>query len=75
MTSVPNENILKLRELTNKICKTNPSNHDYKLVVDELKKVINEGKKDIEKSDCDEEKINCYESMCVTIMNIINKIK
>jgi hypothetical protein len=74
MTSVPNDNILKLRELTHKICNSNPNN-EYKLIVDELKKVISEGKKNIDESKTNENKITCYESMCVTVMNIINKIK
>jgi hypothetical protein len=74
MTSVPNENILKLRELTNKICNSK-SDYDYKSIVDELKQVISEGKVVIEKSECNETKIGCYESMCVAVMNIINKVK
>ena len=74
MTSVPNDNILKLRELTNKICNSKPTN-EYKLIVDELKQVINEGKKNIDNSETNESKINCYESMCMSVMNIINKIK
>lgn len=74
MTSVPNENILKLRELTKKICSTT-SDFDYKAVVDELKKVISEGKVVIEKSESNETKIGCYESMCVAVMKIINKVK
>jgi hypothetical protein len=74
MTSVPNENILKLRELTKKICSTT-SDFDYKAVVDELKEVISVGKVDIDKSDCDEAKIGCYESMCMAVMKIINKVK
>lgn len=75
MKNVPNENILKLRELTDKICKTNPNENDYKIVVDELKKVIKEGKTEIDRSLTEEKKINCYENMCVTVMNIINKVK
>ena len=74
MTSVPNENILKLRELANKICNSS-TEFNYKSIVDELKHVINEGKADIDKSECDETKINCYESMCVAVMSIINKVK
>ena len=75
MKNVPNENILKLRELTDKICKTSPDENDYKLVVNELKKVIKEGKEEIDKSINDETKVNCYETMCMAVINIINKIK
>jgi len=74
MRSVPNENILKLRELTDKMC-SNSIDNEYKKVVQELKKVISEGKDIIDKSSTDENKINCYESMCITVMNIINKVK
>jgi hypothetical protein len=74
MTSVPNDNILKLRELAHKICNSKPTN-EYKLIVDELKEVISEGKKNIDSSETNEIKINCYESMCMSVMNIINKIK
>jgi len=74
MRSVPNENILKLRELTDKMC-SNSIDNEYKKVVLELKKVISEGKDIIDKSSTDENKINCYESMCITVMNIINKVK
>ena len=75
MKTVPNENILKLRELTDRICKTSPEENDYKTVVNELKKVIKEGKNEIDRSLTEEKKINCYETMCIAVMNIINTVK
>lgn len=75
MKNVPNENILKLRELTDRICKTSPDENDYKRVVNELKQVIKEGKNEIDRSLTEEKKINCYETMCIAVMNIINKVK
>ena len=75
MKTVPNENILKLRELTDRICKTSPEENDYKTVVNELKRVIKEGKNEIDRSLTEEKKINCYETMCIAVMNIINTVK
>jgi hypothetical protein len=71
MKSVPNENILKLRELTNKMNKED----DYKVIVKKLKLIVDNGKVDIDKSDCSESKIKCYESMCSTITNLLTNIK
>jgi hypothetical protein len=75
MKNVPNENILKLRELTDRICMASSNENDYKLIVDELKQVIKDGKIEIERSLTDEKKVNCYETMCMAVMNIINKVK
>ena len=73
--SVPNENILKLRELTGKIANNNNDNEDeYKVIVKQLKGIVNEGKHQISVSDCSEAKIKCYETMCTTITNLLNTI-
>jgi len=71
--SVPNENILKLRELTGKIS-NNDKENEYKVIVKQLKGIVNEGKHQISVSDCSEAKIKCYETMCATITNLLNKI-
>lgn len=71
--SVPNENILKLRELTGKIA-NNDKENEYKVIVKQLKGIVNEGKHQISVSDCSEAKIKCYETMCTTITNLLNKI-
>ena len=70
---VPNENILKLRELTGKIANNNKED-DYKVIVKQLKGIVNEGKHQISVSDCSEAKIKCYETMCTTITNLLNTI-
>jgi hypothetical protein len=70
---VPNENILKLRELTGKIS-NNDKEDEYKVIVKQLKGIVNEGKYQISVSDCSEAKIKCYETMCTTITNLLNKI-
>jgi len=72
MASVTSENILKLRELTNKICKYHDG--DYEKVLRNVKSVVEE---------CEEEalqltsqnKIKCYEKMCLKINNILINIK
>jgi hypothetical protein len=71
-TSVPNENILKLRELTGKIA--NDKESEYKLIVKKLKGIVNDGKAQIADTDCSESKIKCYESMCTTITNLLSTI-
>lgn len=70
--SVPNENILKLRELTGKI--VNDKKDEYEFIVKQLKGIVNEGKNQIADSDCSEAKIKCYETMCTTITNLLSTI-
>lgn len=70
--SVPNENILKLRELSDKLCET--SNDEYKIIVKKLKNIVDSGKNEIEKSTSSQTKIKCYESMCATITNLLNNV-
>jgi len=71
---VTNENILKLRELTDRI--SNKMNDvDYESIVKDLKKIIDEGKDNINKSKDSVTKLNCYESMCQRVTAIINSIK
>ena len=68
------ENILKLRELTNKLA-TEENKDDYKLIVKKLKTIVDEGKDEIEKSKSPQSKIKCYESMCTTIATILTSVK
>lgn len=76
MKNVPSDNILKLRELTEKLCNIEKTDDiQYKDVLKKLKKVIDEGKKTVETSDSDNTKIKCYESMCITIMKLLENIK
>ena len=71
--SVPNENIINLRRLSDELCKV-PTD-DYKFIVKKLKAVIENGKKEIEKTDESVSKIKCYESMCTTINNLLSTVK
>ncbi len=70
--SVPNENILKLRELTGKM--TDDKENEYRIIVKQLKRIVNEGKTKISDSDSTESKIKCYETMCTTITNLLSTI-
>jgi hypothetical protein len=75
MKSVPSENILKLRELTNQICEEENSEIEYKKVVKQLKNIVEEGVIEIEKTTTPKTKMKCYENMCATIKTILNNIK
>lgn len=68
---VTSENILKLRELTEKIGKSNPINNDS-LVIEDLKNVLEEVKEQVSHSNSPNSKLKCYEKMCEKITNIIN---
>lgn len=74
MLSVPSENILKLRELTERMTKGKKED-EYKLIVKKLKSIVDAGKSEIAKSDCPESKILCYETMCLTITNLLTNVK
>jgi hypothetical protein len=69
-----NENILKLRELTQKICETTHKDENF-LILKELKNIIEEGKGEISESKSSVTKIKCYEKMCLKITNILNNVK
>lgn len=74
MAGVPSENILKLRELTEKIQKEKKED-EYKLIVKKLKSIVDAGKGEISKSESTESKIKCYETMCSTITNLLTNVK
>jgi len=69
-----NENILKLRELTDRICNTVPEG-EYITVLAELKNIIEEGKVKIESYSTTNSKVKCYENMCLKITKILNNVK
>jgi hypothetical protein len=71
MTSVPSENILKLRELTEKMCATIPNDK----IIDLVQDIIDEGVEEVVNSKTDKTKIKCYETMCYKITNILTSIK
>ena len=71
--SSPSDNILKLRELTEKISNTTPYN-EYEMVLKSLKRVVDEGKEKISDTVSTQSKIKCYETMCTIITNILNNL-
>lgn len=72
--TIPSENILKLRELTEKICNRTPNDEHY-AILKELKDVIDDGKVEVSNLKTTTSKIKCYEKMCVKITNILNNVK
>jgi len=73
MASVPNENILKLRKLTEKL---NDDSFDdsYKTIIKKLKKIVSEGKNEIDNNNSEHAKIKCYETMCSAITTLLTTI-
>ncbi len=69
-----NDNIVKLKELTN-VLSSEFVNDEYEAIVKSLKKIIDEGKVDIETTENTQAKMKCYESMCYQITTILNTIK
>jgi hypothetical protein len=76
MKSVPSDNILKLRALTERLCSIEHVDEiQYKDVLKKLKSLIGEGKKTVDTANTEQSKIKCYETMCITIMKILEDIK
>lgn len=73
MTTVPSENILKLRELTEQICNGEHTD-EYKNIVLKLKNILDEGAHEITKAKTIKSRVKCYESMCVTFTNLLNNV-
>jgi hypothetical protein len=73
MKSVPSENILKLRELTDKLC--NVSNDESREVLEKLKNIIYENKIMVDSYKTERTKLKCYENMCNTIIGLLSETK
>ena len=73
MNTVPNENILKLRELTKKIVKT--ENDECARIVRKIKTLVNETSMDVIESETDKDKLKHYEKLCLNLITILNTIK
>ena len=72
-----NENLVKLKELTEKICLTqeqNNCNGDCKNMIKELKEVIELQLSNLKKANTKEEKYSCYERMCLIMTDFFKKI-
>lgn len=73
MNSVPSDNILQLRKLSEKLCKTEEDDV-YKKIIFELKKIVESNKCEIEKNNAIKEKVKCYETMYRAITNLLLKL-
>jgi len=73
MTNVPNDNILKLRVLSEKISQSD--SNQYKTIVRQMKTIVENGKHELENEISDKDKVACYETMCVSIMNLLKNVR
>jgi hypothetical protein len=71
MKAGENDNILKLRELSDKLCKQDSG--ECSLKIDEVKKLMTETQKEIEGVLPVRDKLTCYEKMFSKINKILNK--
>ena len=74
MAIVTSENILKLRELTEKICSVSPKG-EYETVLSDVKSIVEKSEDEIEKTLSSNQKIKYYEQMCKKINNILKNVK
>lgn len=73
METVPSENILALRKLSEKLSKTSDT-ENYQGVIKEIKNVVEEISLAIEMKSTFKEKVKCYDKMCMTITNLLQKL-
>jgi len=69
------ENILKLRELNQRLTSESHPNNEYVKIVEEIKELIDSNKIEINDTSSNISKLKCYESMCSKIILILNQIK
>lgn len=73
MNTVPNDNILQLRVLSEKISQSD--SNQYKAIVKQMKTIVENGKIELANENSDKDKIACYETMCISIMNILKNVR
>jgi hypothetical protein len=73
MKKVTSENILKLRELTDKLCSVNYGEEKEKL--NKIKYILYENKKQIELNNTEKSKLKCYEELFDKIIDLITEKK
>jgi len=77
-TIVSNPNLIKLKELSDKLCtisENETKNEESVVLVEEIKKTIDIESKNINSTVTKEEKLNCYEKMFQKLQIIINNFK
>lgn len=73
---VLNDNIVKLRELTDKICKGEVmDDSSYIEIIKQIKQIVDEEENNLSLIHGNAKKIKCYEDMCSKIKIILNKFK
>lgn len=77
---VKNENLIKLRELSDKLCsidynKVTSEEIKYKDVVGEISEVIEDSEETLFEVKDNDNKLKCYETMCYKLKLIVNKFK
>lgn len=73
---VSNENIMKLRELTDKICKSEVNDDNlFVKIIKEIKTVVDEEERNLSSIQSNVKKVKCYENMCSKIKIILEKFK
>lgn len=75
MRNVPSENILKLIELTDKLCVHNDDDDADKKLSFKIRKIVETARLDVLKSRTIKNKLKCYEIMCINITNVLNNLK
>lgn len=76
--SFKNENILKLRELSNLMCSgsfDNKQEKKYKDVVEEIKEVLKSETEYLSSEKSRYKKMKCYENIYKKLEHVLNKIK
>jgi hypothetical protein len=71
MRTVPSENILKLRKLTDEICNSE-SRDEYKEIVLNLKSFLIEGDVELSKYKTIKHKVKTYENILTSFTKILN---
>lgn len=72
MSKVTNENLEKLKVLSEELC--NLPSDKHKGIVKKIKAIFEEGKKELEGSNSVNSKLKCYEKMCESITSILISI-
>lgn len=72
-TTVISDNIIKLRELTTKLCKS--PDDEYKVIVEKLKLLIDEYTSSIDGFKSPQTKLKCYSQMREEIKKILLNLK
>ncbi len=72
---VTNDNILKLRELADKLCGDQNPKTPHKQVLDEIRFVLESESENLAKERSRDWKLKCYENMSNRIKIILDKLK